>query len=262
MTHFRNWLAAHLLGRDLLLVGFWSDWAYLTELFAMNLAAVTPQHVYLVNPGTAAELEAKAPALWAWAHGPGITCHHERQPGAEFLDELRRRWSRLFVTQLAESSRPTYQTLFGVAPSGNPVVPEHLDSSALYALRRDLTGTPRTTPVRDKEPHVSDHVAGAIHTRLLEAGATYSGHAYGLNERTFRLVSARGQVLSAVKAQFQGEPPLPIAIDAVVCAGALPDPSPSHIVRAAESTTLVRSGALDSWETQEALLRELGAADG
>jgi hypothetical protein len=259
MPHFRNWLASQVLGRDLLFIGFWSDWAYLTALLATSLAAVTPQHVYLVDPASDATLEAKAPELWAWAHGPGITFHHEAESGSDFLDELRRRWSRVFLAQLYESSKSTYQTLFGVAAGP---APSHagLSSRDLYALRRDLSGTPRTAPARGRAPLPADHLAGALHARLLASGATYAEHAYQWNGRRIRVISGQGQVLSAVKARFQTESPLPSPVDDVVCAGALPDPSPGHIVRATGPTTVVRGGPAGNWQTHDALVATLGAA--
>jgi hypothetical protein len=260
MTHFRNWLATHVLGRDLLLIGFWSDWAYLTALLATNLAAVTPQHVYLVDPASNAVLEAKAPELWAWAHGPGITFHHEAESGSDFLDELRRRWSRVFLAQLYESSKPTYETLFGVAAAAAPPSLAGFNSRDLYALRRDLSGTPRTAPARGRQPLAADHLAGALHARLLASGASYTEHAYQWNGRRIRIISGQGQVLSAVRARFQTESPLPSPVDDVICAGALPDPSPGHIVRATGATTVVRGGASGAWQTHEALVATMGAA--
>lgn len=258
MNRFRNWLAMNLLGRDVLFVGFWSDWVYLTELLVTNLTAISPQHVYLIDPASAEILEQKALGLWSWAHGPGITFHHIPESGSDFLDELRRRWSRLFLSQLSNASNPTYTVLFGTDPTANPALHDGFDSQTLYALRRDLTGTPRTAAVRDNEPQSSDHIAAAIHRRLLESGAIYSEHAYRFNEQSIRVVSGRGRVLSAVKAQFQGEPPLPTSADAVVCAGAIPDWSPSNFVRATESPTVVRSGFLENWTTHEGLLAQLG----
>src|SRR5690606_26755175 len=117
MNEFRAWLGANIGGRDLVFVGFWSDWAYLTDLLTQFFGVAMPQHVYVVDPEAAEYLEVKAPGLWAWAHGPGITFHHCRESGRDFLDELRRRWSRLFVTRLMTEATPTYTGLFG-APGG------------------------------------------------------------------------------------------------------------------------------------------------
>ena len=257
LAQFRAWLAANLVGRDLVFIGFWSDWAYLAELLARHLAAVTPQHVYLVDPATPAELQGKAPQLWAWSHGANITFHHCPESGRDFLDELRRRWSNVYVNRLMNDSRITYAALFGGPPTPVPGALAAADSAALYALRRDLTGTPRTAVVRSNQPADVDHIAGAIHHRLLERGATYSSHLYQLGARSIRLVSGRGRLLSQVKAGFDAEPPFAVLPDAVVCAGSIADASPAHIVRAAGTTTVVRPGALDNWTTHDSLVADL-----
>jgi hypothetical protein len=256
INQFRAWLAANLGGRDLIFVGFWSDWAYLTELLAEYLAATAPQHVYLVDPENPDQLQIKAPDLWAWAHGPGVRFHHCQESGCDFLDELRRRWSRVFVRRLMDESIPTYRALFGAPAAAAPGAGAET-SEDLYALRRDLTGTPRNSVVRDREPDASDHIAGAIHRRLLERGAAYLEHCYRFNGRSIRLVSGKGRVLSLVRASFQNEPPLHIAPDAVVCAGSLADPSPPHLIRAGGRATIVRPGEPAAWATHESLVKEL-----
>ena len=103
---------------------------------------------------------------------------------------------------------PTYRSVFQRNP---PPAPDHqaFDTLSLYGLRRNLTGVPVTVPVRDRHPKASDHVAGAIHVRLLELGADYLDTYYSLGGQRIRVLSGGGQVLSAVKAQFRDEPPLP-----------------------------------------------------
>jgi len=260
MKRFREWLAANLVGRDLLFIGFWTDWAYLTDLLAENLTAISPQHVYLVDPLPADDLKTKAPGLWNWVHRANIVFHHIAESGADFLDELRRLWSRLFLSQLLRAAGSTYQSLFGSAsPAPTPAAHEALDSRALYALRRDLTGIPRTKPVRAKTPDDANYIAAAIHHRLLESGAVYSEHQYSFGGRRLRLLSGRGRVLSAAKADFQHEPPIPM-VESVICAGAHADPSPAHIVRAVGSPTIVRAGSHVHWTTHHDLVLQLGGA--
>jgi hypothetical protein len=59
MQRFAAWLANQLSGRDLLVIGFWSDWVYLTELFA----SVGPRSVYSVqmNFGRSAPMHMTSP---------------------------------------------------------------------------------------------------------------------------------------------------------------------------------------------------------
>jgi len=255
MTAFKTWLSAHLIGRDLMFVGFWTDWGYLTDAFADSFADILPRHVYLVDPESEDALRQKAPGLWHWAHKPNITFHYIPESGAELLDNLRQRWSRVFLSRLTRDSQSTSILLFG-RESPQPST-EGYDSAALYALRRDLTGTPRTAPVRISVPQNSDHIAAAVHSRLLELGASYSEHIYTFQNKRVRLISGRGRLLSAVKSEYQQEPPISPREDIIICAGAISDSTPFHIVRADEPTSIVRKGSLDNWMTHNDFMTQL-----
>jgi hypothetical protein len=132
-----------------------------------------------------------------------------------------------------------------------------LDVDAMYALRRDLTGTPQNRPARDRLPAPHHHTTAALHAALLRLGATYEPHRYSFGGRTLRLVCGLGLPLSAVKASFRHEPPSPVGVDQIVCATAIADPSPAHIVRGATPPGIVRPGTSDPWVTHDALLEEL-----
>ena len=256
MAQFRAWLATNLAGRDLLIVGFWSDWSYLSELLAQHLAVTTPAHVYLVDPSAPDTLQEKAPALWDWAHSGNIPFNHCRESGPDFLNELRARWSAVYIQALVPDSRETYNHLFGTYPDPIAPTPPDCDTGTLYALRRDLTGTPHSAVVRSGHPEDMDHMAGAIHQRLVERGAQYSPHRYDLGQRSLRLVSGRGRMLSQVRAAFSQEPPAPIPVN-VVCAGSVADVSAPNIARPVASPTIVRAGEQASWATHDALVEEL-----
>jgi hypothetical protein len=142
MNHFRNWLHAHLLDRDVLIVGFWSDWAYLSELFAGIINATGPRNVFLVDPCPPPVLKEKAPTMWYWAHRPGITFYHVQASGAEFLNDLRTHFSRVWTRQILSDAADTYQRLFEAPPPPTDSALEAADCWLLYALRRDLSGIP------------------------------------------------------------------------------------------------------------------------
>ena len=256
LSSLRTWLAAQLTGKDLVFVGFWSDWAYLTDLIAEHFEGVSPGCIYLVDPTTEASLREKAPRLWAWAQQDHVGFHHCCESGSDFLEELRKRWSLAYLNRLVRGASASYVDLFGAQPS--TLVPgDDMDCATLYALRRDLSGTPVGEVVRDREPPGGDHVAAAIHQRLLERGARYSAHKYSLHDRTIRVVSGRGRLLSQVKAQFQREPPAAAFADDVVCAGAVADASPASIVRGDGPATIVRAGAQGHWTVPDCLIADL-----
>jgi hypothetical protein len=54
-----TWLHANLVGRDLIFLGFWSDWAYLNKILVNAIGMESLPLVVLVNPDTAANLEPK-----------------------------------------------------------------------------------------------------------------------------------------------------------------------------------------------------------
>jgi hypothetical protein len=60
-----HWLNVRLLDRDLLIIGYWTDWDYLNDVLERTVGAVRPARVIVVNPADAAEFAAKAPALYA-----------------------------------------------------------------------------------------------------------------------------------------------------------------------------------------------------
>jgi hypothetical protein len=53
--------------KDLLVVGFWSDWAYLNTILRSVLGVVAPASVTVIDQSDSGQLQAKAPRLWALA---------------------------------------------------------------------------------------------------------------------------------------------------------------------------------------------------
>ena len=60
-----DWMKLVLPGKDLLIIGFWTDWGYLNDVLANSLSAGGFNSVTVVDPASSASLQAKAPALWA-----------------------------------------------------------------------------------------------------------------------------------------------------------------------------------------------------
>lgn len=257
---FRDWMRVNLLGRDVLIVGFWSDWAYLSEIFADTIDAVGPGKVFLVDPSPPDVLQAKAPAMWEWAHREGITFYHEQESAADFLLELRRHFSIVFLRQVITDANETYSALFGSVLPNVDTGLRTADMNDLYALRRDLSGTQRHRPVRAKSTSPVYRLHAAMHARLLNLGATYSRNTYDLRGQRIRIVSGHGQLMSDVKRSFADEPTPPITHDRLVCVGAVPDAAAAHILRPDETPTIMRSGVAEGWVADRDFLRELGAA--
>jgi hypothetical protein len=133
-----TWLHANLVGRDLIFLGFWSDWAYLNKILVNAIGMESLPLVVLVNPDTAANLEAKAPELSAWANKQA-RFEHVVASGDDFLDELRALFCRSFLSRLLAAARPTYQAMVGTEPLIT-TFPSELPTEDLFTLRRDSCG--------------------------------------------------------------------------------------------------------------------------
>lgn len=248
-----DWLRATLQGKAVVFVGFWSEWAYLNEIFMSSLdPSIVPKAIFLIDPDESKQLEKKAPLLWAWAsQNPNF--RHIRKSGADFLDSLRAEFSRTFLISMMRDSEETYKALYGSSPP-TPTVPSSLATSDVYSVRRDACGQPVGSVTRQKRPRSEMRETGAAHLRLLEAGAKLEGTTYVLRDKRIRVVHGAGRVLSDVRRSFSNEPPAPLPVDAVICAGARDDGGvPGSIVRGHPAPGIVRTGPAGIWLPSEGL---------
>jgi SIR2-like domain len=256
---FRTWVNARLLQRDLLFVGFWSDWAYLNDVLDRAFVGTEPRSITVVDPSDTATLQAKAPLLWALAHRPQASFRHVRAPGEQFLADLRQRFSRQFLTRLINSSRMRYQQLFGACAPDLGELPAGLGIRELFNLRRGFCGQPATSPPREKRPGTQHLGVGVVHIALMQRGAILDGYVYRLPAKTVRLLHASGEYLSQVKARFTAEPPGLPAADQTLCVGAYDDVAPAHIIHGATPPGIVRGGISGDWRVLSPMPAEIGA---
>jgi hypothetical protein len=255
---FRNWLITNLHNKDLLVVGFWSDWSYLNPALQATVIGTQPQRIILVDPADPATLESKAPELWAWAHSGQVRFEHVQAKGEVFLDDLRQVFSRRFINKILTDAGPQYERLLGPCDPTLLSLPTTLSMTDLYGLRQSFCGEPVTQPPRAKRPQAGHTVVGVIHIALLARGASLEGGRYRLDDRTIRLVFGAGEFISSLKDRFSKEPPSPRQSDKTICVGATDDGGvPADIVRSAQTPNIVRSGTCGEWVTGEAFLQEL-----
>ena len=95
----RAWMTANLQHKDLLVVGFWSDWSYLNVILDGVLGVAPPTSITVIDPSTSAQLEAKAPQLWALAHSAGIEFNHVQESSKPHLANC-----------IARSQKPTCES--------------------------------------------------------------------------------------------------------------------------------------------------------
>lgn len=253
-----TWLRANLPGKDLLIVGFWTDWEYLNAVLLASLNDASPRSVVLVNTANAGDLQQKSPELWEWANKAIFS--HVAQSAESFLDELRRRFSRQFFVKVLSLGVPAYQKRFAGEPPDPDAVRPDMTTHDLYALRRDICGVPSTEMPGLKEPGESHSLIGCLHLGLMAVGALLEGSFYNWRERTLRLVNGVGQVLSLVRARFADESPV-MVVDRAICVGADDDGgAPPHLLRPGAVGDIVRHTQSAAWETHDALTDELREA--
>jgi hypothetical protein len=253
------WLNGHLIGRDLLILGFWSDWAYLNGIIEDCVNAGNPNLVVLVDPQPSANLETKAPKLWELAKKEGVFFHHEKEYGERFLDELRLRFSRQFLIRLLTECKPVYESLSQQPYSGNINFSTDLTTYDFYTLRKDCCGKPSYEVAREKRPSESMNLIGAIILHLLSSGATYDGPTFLLNSKRIRVIEVANKLLNEVKHLFSKEPLSSISYDIVICVGAKDDGGvKSNVVRDNGAGDIIRSGITGEWMTENDALEHLG----
>jgi hypothetical protein len=254
----KAWLKANLIAKDLVLVGFWSDWDYLINILEECINGLEPRLVVVVDPQSAPLLESKAPRLWAWANDRRYQFHHAQESGADFLDELRRRFSIQFLERMIHNAKDAYRAVAGKAYVRPRTFDLTLSADELYALRRDVEGLPSSQIARQKNPTPQMRQIGCIHMRLVEAGATFEGARFVLNSRRIRVLQGAGDVLSLIKNQFEEEE-TPLGADVIICVGARDDgDAPSSIVRGSSSASIIKPVVKCVWMTDDKAVDKLG----
>lgn len=228
----KQFLRGRLLNRDLLIIGFWSDWNYLNSILEDALPPTANGRIYLVDPLPDDRLREKAEDLWAWANQHRFT--HVEAPGDEVLDRIRRRFSQLMLRRVMR--RAGEQAPLDWVDA--------LDTEESFTIRRDLAGV--NGVARQRDDTASMTAFARAHERLRIAGAQYSGGRYSLGARNFRIIQAAGVPLAEVRAEFEAAPELSLDLDAVVCAGAEDDAGlAGNVVRTEGEATIIRGGSRD-----------------
>ncbi|MEZ4417182.1 MAG: SIR2 family protein [Gemmatimonadota bacterium] len=255
-----TWLAGHLQGRDLLIVGFWSDWAYLNAVLESCVQSVRPQAIIVVNPDTASTLQTKAHSLWSWTQACGAHFFHEEEPAEVFLHDLRRVALEQFVRRLLFASTGKFLDLLGREFSGTLPDLALLSVEALFAFRHDIAARASDEPVRTQRPEGLEH-AGAILLRMIELDAEFLGDMLVLNGEGIRLIRRpSGTRMSQVRADLDSAGGLSPAVDRVVCVDCLSDSLPSDIVRGSRPAGIVRGGSSATWMSIDEFYPYLGIA--
>lgn len=248
MDSCRAWMEQHLPQKDLLLVGFWTDWGYLNEVLEGLLAHQHPGSVTVIDYGATADLQLKAPQLWAILSSlPSFT--HVQMSSDEALRELREEFSKVWIRRLLAKGGSLYEDTVADCPAKHLACPD-LTAADLYDLRRDAEGNSYMTAARLREP--SDEAGQVAYTRMLlaDANAEVDGAWFKLNERSIRVVNGRGRTISKVQQDYD-EPPSMRAADVIICANAFDGGLPGHVIRGGGDMRVTRQsrGGPSEWMT-------------
>jgi hypothetical protein len=241
------WLAANLREKDLVVVGFWSDWGYLNVLLETCLASMYPGAVIVVDPSTSPALEAKAPKLWEVLHAHDVVFHHEQASGADFLSELRLAFSQSYLERVLLTGTAAFEARFGLA-----CPPEWLETSGmsveeLYAWRRDVEGQRIGRAVRARAPRADCQHVAFFHLAFRQLGAVREGAMYRLHGELVRVVNGAGRWLPEMQQEFAREVPVGPEADVTVCVAADDFGVPLHILRSGTPSTVMRPAARGTW---------------
>ena len=246
----KHWLRMNLPGKDLLIVGFWTDWGYFNGVLADALAVGGIGHVLVIDHSPAETLQKKAPDLWALVTGATKFIHVPASSDIA-LDELRTAFSKMWARRFFGLAQP-------MAPAAAAVDPSNWNGDELYDLRRDAEGVPYNRAAEKRNPGPEAAQAALAHVLLNQANATREGPWYRLKDKTVRVVQGGGQSLSAVRERYD-EPPALASADIVICAGATDLNMPATVISSGAGASVVRParGGSAKWLTLEQARAEL-----
>jgi hypothetical protein len=255
ITGSAEWLSVRLLDRDLIVVGYFTDWDYLNAVLNRTLGEVRPARVLIVDPSCGTALAGKATALHALGARANSRFSHVRVSGAVFLKRLRTDFSLGFVRRVLHAGSQAYQDLTGAPPDPAWLEPARIDVDDLWRGRRDLEGRLPNQPALDRAPP-EEHSLGLTILQLQARGAVPEGPYWSLHGQRLRIVRTPNQLLHLVQAAFAGETPPAVAPNIIIAVGAEPSSLPAHVVRGATPPTIAR-GSSGRWLTRHEAVMEL-----
>ena len=147
-----TWLRGRMLDRDLLIIGYWTDWDYHNNVLAETLGAVRPARVIVIDPADAAAFVERAPVLYEPGERAETAFQRVNTSGSVFLTALRLEFSKSFVRQILHSGVQDFHDETGTHPPGDWTEPPDLGNDVLWQMRRDLEGCTPNEPAHERRP--------------------------------------------------------------------------------------------------------------
>jgi hypothetical protein len=255
VTASQQWLAVNLSDRDLIIVGYWTDWDYLNAVLDSTLGILQPARVIVVDPSERSSFSTKAPALYALGGRATASFCHVHESGATFLDRLGHEFSRSFVRQALHAGICAYEDALGTPPHQAWTEPPELTAREFRLLRRDLEGSMPNKPAKLRRP-VADSQLGLTLLQLQARGAIPDGTYWELAGRRIRVIRCAGQMLHHAESTYSREVAPAIAPDLIIAVGAENQTLPADIVRSGTPATITR-GSAGAWRTRGEAIVEL-----
>lgn len=251
-----QWLEARLRDRDLVIIGYWTDWDYLNAVLERTLGTLRPSRIIVVDPGDPAQFEIKAPVLFALGQRAASAFLHVQASGAIFLDTLRMRFSSSFVRQVLHAGIPTFTAATGITPDASLTEPPAIDNESFWLMRRDLEGRRPTEPAKERVPP-TDPLLGQTLLRLKAAGGIPDGSYWQLNGQKIRVIRTPGELLHIVQQQFERDTGSAVSADLIIAVGSESLMLPASITRSGTESSITR-GSPTRWLTRPEAVAELG----
>ena len=240
-----EWLKVRLANRDLLILGFSTDWDYLNKVLKTSLGSVNPSRVIVVDPCKTAELKKKAPVLYGLGQRANVAFYHVQKSSDIFLETLRVDFSKSFIRRILHFGKSAFQVTAGYEANVNWLELNSEDAEILWQIRRDLEGCKPNEPAKLRYP-VEEPLVGMTILQLQARGAVLNGSYWELEGKQIRLVRAANQALHDVEAAFSGDVAPAVAPDYSVAIGAEPYSLPKNVARCSSNGSIVR-GARGIW---------------
>ncbi|MEP2876639.1 MAG: hypothetical protein ABJP11_11945 [Hyphomicrobiales bacterium] len=249
------WLASRLLNRDIIIVGYWTDWDYLNRVLEVALDAVNPSRVIVVDPCDTSSFRNKAPSLFDLGERASHEFCHVRCSGDAFLDKLRVDFSRSFIRRVLHAGADSYAVQCGAPPDAAWLEPISTEAEVLWCIRRDLEGRKPNEPAKERTP-IEDPLLGMTLLQLQARGAVADGPYWNLDGERVRVLRTPNHPLHKVEADFANEIAPVVAPKYVIAVGAEALNLPSSITRGASTGSIAR-GTTGRWLSRSDAVVEL-----
>ncbi len=240
VTTGATWIQNKFVNRDILIIGYWTDWDYLNSVVDSALNAVNPSRVIVVNSADAATFPEKAKSLYDLGTRATNGFYHVQVSGTEFLAGLRRMFSQRFIRIVLQSGKEDFEDQRGTPPNAAWLEPATADNVSLWLMRRDLLGCRPNAPAESSTPP-TEPLLGLTLLELQAAGATAEGPCWRLNGSLIRVLRTPNQLLHKAEAMYDGDLAPVVASDFVVAVGAQSTALPPSIARGGGTASIART---------------------